>query len=62
MYNIVKSLIPQHSGKWFEVVTFCSAQDEGTVCAKFLSSSDALVYANRLVELSHNLYTLIIVR
>jgi hypothetical protein len=63
MTSIVKSLIAQHSGKWYEVLTYCkNIDDNGTIQAKFISATDALIYADRIANISQGLYTLIIVR
>jgi hypothetical protein len=63
-YSVIQNLISKHTGKWFEVITFCkTSDDDGTIMAKFIHGADALAYANKLVELSNNnLYTLIVVR
>jgi hypothetical protein len=63
MNSIVKSLITQHSGKWYEVVTYCKDKDDdGTIQAKFISATDALIYADRIANICQGLYTLIVVR
>jgi hypothetical protein len=63
MNSIVKSLITQHSGKWYEVVTYCKdIDDNGTIQAKFITPIDALIYADRIANTCHGLYTLIIIR
>jgi hypothetical protein len=63
MASILQNLIKQHSGKWYEVVVWCKPIDDpGEVRARFISATDALWYANRILEINHGQYTLIVVR
>jgi hypothetical protein len=63
MANILQNLVSQHSGKWYEVVVYCKNQDDGgEIVAKFTSPTNALWFANKILETSNGLYTLIIVR